>query len=103
MVLKKEILNQFEAIVGSDNVNDGEVITNGYAYNWCMEIFNFMEGKEPSPFSDTPKAVILPANTEEVQKIVKLCNKYSITFKAQSTGLGPWNQPSTDNSIIVDL
>ena len=103
MALKKEILDQFEAIVGSDNVNDGEVITNVYAYNWCMEIFNFMNGKEPSPFSDTPKAVILPANTEEVQNIVKLCNKYSITFKAQSTGLGPWNQPSTDNSIIVDL
>ncbi|MFX1571745.1 MAG: FAD-binding oxidoreductase [Promethearchaeota archaeon] len=103
MVLDKEIYIDFEKIVGSENINDGEVITNVYAYNWCMEIFNYMDGKKPIPFSPVPKAVILPSSTEEVQKIVKLCNKYGIVFKAQSTGLGPWNQPSTDNSIILDL
>jgi len=103
MVLESKIFKEFEDIVGIGNINDGEVITNTYAYNWCMEIFNYMEGKEPTPFSPTPKAVILPSNTEEVQKIVKLCNKYGLVFKSQSTGLGPWNQPSTDNSIIIDL
>lgn len=103
MVLEKDIFSEFEAVVGAENINDGEVMTNAYAYNWCMEIFNFMEDREPIPFSPVPKAVILPSSTEEVQKIVKLCNKYGITFKAQSTGLGPWNQPSTDNSIIIDL
>ena len=103
MVLEASVLTEFENIVGSENVNDGEVITNVYAYNWCMEIFNYMEGKDPIPFSPTPKAVILPSSTEEVKKIVKLCNKFNIQFKVQSTGLGPWNQPSTDNSIILDL
>ena len=103
MVLKKEIYKEFEKVVGSENINDGEVITNVYAYNWCMEIFNYMDGKEPIPFSPVPKAVILPSTTEEVQQIIKLCNKYDIIFKAQSTGLGPWNQPSTNNSIIIDL
>ena len=103
MVLERDIFSEFEAVVGTENINDGEVITNAYAYNWCMEIFNFMEDREPIPFSPVPKAVILPSSTEEVQKIVKLCNKYGITFKAQSTGLGPWNQPSTDNSIIIEL
>jgi glycolate oxidase len=103
MVLEKEIFNEFESIVGEGNVNDGEVITNAYSYNWCQEIFNYMHDKPPTPFSDVPKAVILPSSTEEVQKIVQLCNKYKIKFKAQSTGLGPWNQPSTDNSIIIDL
>ena len=103
MVLEKEIFKEFENIVGIGNIDDGEVITNVYAYNWCMEIFNYMEDKEPIPFSPIPKAVILPSSTEEVQKIVELCNKYGIVFKAQSTGLGPWNQPSVDNSIIIDL
>ena len=103
MVLDKAILKEFEAVVGEENVDDGEVITNVYAYNWCMEIFNYMDGKEPIPFSPIPKAVILPSSTEEVQNIVKLCNKYGIVFKAQSTGMGPWNQPSSDNSIIIDL
>jgi len=62
-----------------------------------------MHDKELIPFSDTPLAVILPSTTEQVQKIVKLCNKYGFQFKAQSTGLGPWNQPSTDKCVILDL
>ncbi len=103
MVLKKEIYKDFEKIVGTKNINDGEVMTNVYAYNWCMEIFNYMDDKEPIPFSPVPKAIILPSTTEEVQNLVKLCNKYGIQFKIQSTGLGPWNQPSTDNCIIFDM
>ncbi|MFX1566780.1 MAG: FAD-binding oxidoreductase [Promethearchaeota archaeon] len=103
MVLEKEKFKEFEDVVGVGYIDDSEVMTNVYAYNWCMEIFNYMEDKEPIPFSPIPKAVILPSTTEEVQQIIKLCNKYGITFKAQSTGLGPWNQPSVDNSIILDL
>jgi glycolate oxidase len=103
MVLQKEILKEFQEIVGAENVDDGDVITNAYAYNWCMEFVNYMEGKEPIPFSSIPKAVILPSITNEVQQIIKICNKYGIQFKAQSTGFGPWNQPSTENSIILDL
>jgi glycolate oxidase len=103
MGLKKNVFKDFEDIVGVGNIADGEVITNVYAYNWCMEIFNHMDSKDPIPFSPVPKAVLLPSSTEEVQKIVKLCNKYGIVFKAQSTGFGPWNQPSVDNSIILDL
>ncbi len=102
-MLEEQILKEFQDVVGPENISDGEVMTNAYAYNWCMEFVNYMEDKEPIPFSSVPKAVVLPSSTEEVQKIVKLCNKYGIQFKAQSTGLGPWNQPSTDNSIIVDL
>ncbi|MFX0145471.1 MAG: hypothetical protein ACFE9C_15510, partial [Candidatus Hodarchaeota archaeon] len=89
MVLEKAIYQEFEAVVGVGNIDDSEVTTNVYAYNWCMEIVNYMEGKEPIPFSHVPKAVVLPTTTEEIQKIIKLCNKYKIVFKAQSTGLGP--------------
>jgi len=103
MTLERKILEEFEAIVGAENVDDGDVITNVYAYNWCMEIFNYMEGKEPIPFSHVPKAVVLPSTTEEVQSLIKLCNKHAISFKVQSTGLGPWNQPSNDNCIIFDM
>ncbi|MFX1317153.1 MAG: FAD-binding oxidoreductase [Promethearchaeota archaeon] len=103
MVLEKQVLKELQEILGLENVNDGEVITNAYSYNWCTEIVNYMEGEEPIPFSVIPKAVTLPSSSEEVQKIVKLCNKYGLQFKAQSTGLGPWNQPSSENCIILDL
>lgn len=102
-MLEKDIFHEFESVVGKGNVDDGEVITETYAYNWCVEVVSVMEGKEPTQYSPRPKAVILPSMTEEVSQIVKLCNKHGIKFKAQSTGLGPWNQPSTDNCIIVDL
>ena len=103
MVLDKKIFKEFEDVVGVGNIDDGEVITDAYAFNWCMEMFNYMDEKEPLPYSPRPKAVLLPSSTEEVQKIIKICNKYGIQVKAQSTGLGPWNCVSTDNSIIVDL
>lgn len=103
MVLQKEVFKEFEDIVGIGNINDGEVITDAYAFNWCLEQVNCMEGKEPIPYSPRPKAVLLPSSTEEVQKIVQTCNKYGIQIKAQSTGLGPWNAVSTDNCVILDL
>ena len=66
MVLEKEALKEFEDAVGKENVNDGEVITDCYAYNWCTEFVNYMEDKEPIPYSARPKAVVLPSSTEEV-------------------------------------
>ncbi|MBY9004528.1 MAG: FAD-binding oxidoreductase [Candidatus Lokiarchaeota archaeon] len=102
-MLQKQVLENFQKIVGPENVDDSEVMTNAYSYNWCMEFVNSSEGKEPIPFSSIPKAVILPSTVEEVQQIVRLCNQYKIQFKAQSTGLGPWNQPSSENCVILDL
>lgn len=94
---------EFVNLLGEENFNDGEVITNVYSYNWCQEVFNYVDGDTPTPFSEVPVAVALPSNTEEVQRIVQLCNKYEFQFKAQSTGFGPWNQPVSKNCIVVDL
>jgi len=33
-----------------------------------------------------PEAILLPANVEEVQGIVKACNRYGVKYKAISTG-----------------
>ena len=40
MALEKAILKEFQDVVGAKNISDSEVMTNAYAYNWCMEIFN---------------------------------------------------------------
>ncbi|MEJ2251402.1 MAG: FAD-binding oxidoreductase, partial [Candidatus Lokiarchaeota archaeon] len=103
MVLEKAIYKKFEGIVGIENLSDDDVMTEIYAYNWCMELINYMEDRAPIPFSFRPKAVLLPKTTEEVSEIIKICNDFKIQVKAQSTGLGPWNNVSTDNAIILDL
>ena len=106
MVLEKNVYEEFEKVVGSENISDDPVITDTYAFNWCVEFLNVTDGKEGKDihgFYYRPEAVILPSTTEEVQKMVLLCNKYGLKFKAQSTGLGPWNQASQEGVIIVDL
>ncbi|MHA1231208.1 MAG: FAD-binding oxidoreductase [Candidatus Helarchaeota archaeon] len=101
--LDKNILKEIQEIVGEENATDNEVILETYAYNWCVEFLNVMEGRDPIPYWHRPIAVVMPSTVEEVQKFVKLCNKYKLKFKAQSTGLGPWNQPSQEGVIVVDL
>ncbi len=102
-MLEKDILKEFKEALGIGNIDDGDVVNQCYAYNWFNEVTNFIEDDTPSQFSKLPLAVTLPSTTMEVQAIVKLCNKYNLKFKAQSTGLGSWNQPSTENCILVDL
>jgi glycolate oxidase len=103
VALDKLAREELASIVGLINIDDSDAMTDVYAYNWCMEVVNQLEGKEPIPYSPRPLAIVLPSSTAEVAAIVKACNKHGLMFKAQSTGLGPWNNPSTDNCIIVDL
>ncbi|MHA1300162.1 MAG: FAD-binding oxidoreductase [Candidatus Helarchaeota archaeon] len=106
MVLDKKVYEEFEKVLGPENISDDPVITDTYAYNWCVEFLNVMDGKEGEDihgFYYRPEAVVLPSTTEEVQKIVKLCKKYGLKFKASSTGLGPWNCVSQEGVIFVDL
>ena len=46
---------------------------------------------------------MLPASTEEVQEIVKVCNKYKIKFKASSTFWGGMGYPSHEDAIQLDM
>ncbi|GAH72911.1 unnamed protein product, partial [marine sediment metagenome] len=103
MELDNKIFNEFVKIVGNRHASKDPVITQAYAYNWCNELVNIRRGNEASMFVDAPIAVILPGSTEEVKKVVKLINKVGLKFKAQSTGLGPWNCVSSPDAVVLDL
>ena len=45
----------------------------------------------------------MPGSTEEVQKIVKVCNKYKIKYKASSTFWGAMGYPSHDDAVQLDM
>jgi glycolate oxidase len=49
------------------------------------------------------EAVTLPDSTEQVQAIVKLCNKYKVQFKASSTGWGFFGDPGGPGVVKLDL
>jgi len=105
MALKvsREAYAGFEAAVGAENVSESEAVVQIYAYNWGVELNNIQHGRGFSPFTNPPAAVILPSTTEQVQKVVRLCNHHGIMFKAISTGFGPWNTLSREGAVIMDL
>ena len=59
--------------------------------------------KLASRFGIRPVAVVLPGNTEEVQAVVKSCNRYGIGYKAHSTGWGPWASPGAMGIVQIDM
>jgi glycolate oxidase len=80
--LKPEVYRALEDIVGAENITQEPGILDTYAYVFGMEL------RYPNKFGMRPLAVILPGSTEEVQAIVKACNRYEVPFKAHSTGFG---------------
>lgn len=96
MVLGKEPYAAFEDILGPDNISADPVIL--YSYAWRSGLL-----AGATKFMPRFEAVVLPASTEEVQAIVRLCNKFNLQFKASSTGWGVFNDPSGPGVIRIDL
>lgn len=96
MAIAKDQYLAFEEIVGPEYITDDPVIM--YPYSWRSGLY-----APPESFSTLFEAVVLPERTEEVQKIVKLCNKFGLQFKACSTGWGPYNDPTAPGCIKIDL
>ena len=80
MELAKEVYQALEDIVGPEYITQDPAIRDTYNQVWGNKLM-FDE-----KWSIRPAAVLLPATTEEIQAIVKVCNKYHILFKSFSSG-----------------
>ena len=96
MTLKREVYQALEDIVGPDNASMEPAILDSYTKVWGVAI---VTGKPRLP---RPGAVVLPESTEEVQMIVKACNRYKVKFKALSTGWIFAISPGADG-LQIDL
>jgi glycolate oxidase len=92
MALKRDFYKALESILGPEYVSDDPVITETYA-NPVRRGLNV-----PPRF----EAIALPKTTEEVQAIVKLCNRSKVQYKASSTGW-LYSDPGGPNCIKLDL
>ncbi len=95
-LLSKDMYKELEKVLGDENVSQEPAVLDGYAW---QPIFNLKSQK----WTPRPAAVVLPETTDEVQKIVKLCNKYKVKFKAHSTGWASWGSPSEEGELQIDL
>ena len=96
MLISAAVYRQLEDCVGPENVSCEPAVLDTYAWQPYAN-------DDPSKWVTRPVAVALPASTEEVQAIIRVCNQHQLKFKAFSTGWGVWSGPSEDNIVQVDL
>jgi len=96
MGLSRDVYRLFESVVGPENISDDPAILRSYMY----QPFGCKRGV----WADiSPAVVIMPASTEEVVAIAKICNRHHIVFKAMSTGWGIHNVPGVEGAVSLDL
>ncbi|MEM2369874.1 MAG: FAD-binding oxidoreductase [Candidatus Bathyarchaeia archaeon] len=96
--LPGEAYRALEDIVGPEYITDDPAILESYSFVWGNEaIF----GSRLAPFR--PLAVVMPGSAEEVQAIVKACNRFKIKFKAHSTGFGQHALTAKEPFLAIDL
>jgi len=81
MALERNVYRALEDVVGPENISENPAQLDTYAFmtfsEWLGGGINFMP---------RPEAVLLPGSTEEVQAILKACNRYKIASHALGTG-----------------
>ena len=98
MALENKPYKALESVVGAENISQDPAVLVGYATSGLS-----LTAQEDSLFSILPEAVVLPANTREVQGIVKVCNRYGVKYKAQCSAFGVWAIPGMEGVVIVDM
>ena len=101
MALKKEFYQEFEDIVGANYISDDPALLDTYRYPLMHTAIHL--GPYYGVYTPRGAAVLLPGSTEEVQAIIKVCNKYKIKFKASSTFWSAMGYPSHDGAIQLDM
>ena len=93
MEISRDAYRAIEDIVGPENVTDDPAFLDSYAFECWPELVR----PNRSHYMPRPWAVVMPASTEEVQAVTKVCNKYKIKIKPISTGWYHWAAPLKDN------
>jgi len=97
MTLSNKAYEALEDIVGSEYISREPADLDSYCFVWGNEL---LFGDK---FSPRPPAVILPGNTEEVQGIVKVCNRFGLKYRAHATGFEVAALSSETPFIPIDL
>ncbi len=101
MTLSREIYQSLEDIVGPENISEDPALLDCYRYPLSHTALHL--GPYYRTYTPRGEAVLLPGSTDEVQAIVRLCNKYRIKFKACTTFWSAMGYPSDENTIQLDM
>jgi hypothetical protein len=101
MAISQEAYKVLESIVGAEYISADPVVCEGYragpgGYECGLGYERVM--------TKLPACVIMPRTTEEVQRIVKVCNRYKVPYAPYSTGwYGARTHCHVDDELIIDM
>ncbi len=101
MAIPKEAYRELEGVVGKNNISDDPAVLDCYRYPLSHTAIHI--GPYYRVYTPRGAAVLLPGSVEEVQGIVKVCNKYKVKFKPSSTFWSAWGFPLEDDTIQLDM
>ncbi len=94
----RDAYQTLEEIVGPDYISEEPAVLDSYAFQWGAELFT------DTPFLPRSGAILVPGRVEEVQAVVKACNKYHVRYKAISNGWGFYSALGLDEDAIhIDM
>jgi hypothetical protein len=96
-MLTESSYRELEGIVGPENITREPAVLDTYAFQYIAELI------VGDNYLGRPSAVVLPGSAEEVQAIVRLCNRESIRYKAISTGWGAYGGSPEEGILQLDL
>jgi len=100
MALARDFYRALEDVVGKVNVSEDPAVTENYR---CITAQSSAHYGPTTTRTPKPQAVVLPGSVEEVQQVIKLCNKYKTEFKAASTFWAAMGFIGSDNAIQLDM
>lgn len=97
MPFSREAYRALEDIVGPEHITDEPTVLDTYCFVWGNELI-FGE-----KFSPRPPAVVLPKTVEEIQAIVRVCNRFGIRYRAHATGFETSAMTSDVPFLPIDM
>jgi len=97
MTIEDEAYQALEDVVGPEYITREPVVLDTYCYVWANEL---LVGDK---FSARPLAVVLPATVEEVQAIVKVCNRFKIRYRPFASGFETAAVTASEPMLPIDM
>jgi len=97
MSIAREAYQALESIVSPEHISEDPVTCRAY---------NAKSYRSETAFKlicTLPECVVLPKTTEEVQRIVKVCNRYKIPYTPVSTYWLSNSAPKSPGELLIDL
>jgi len=95
-IISDQAYREMEEVLGKENISREPALLDSYAWQPAINL-------NTEAWIPRPAAVVLPKTSEEVQHIVRTCNKHGIKFKAHSTGWAAWGGPGEEGVVQIDL